>query len=696
MLLALVLLAPLIVMTDPLPSTFFPFIVGKALYARTLIEIAFGLWLILILRFDSHRTPRSWLIVIFAAYTLAALLASVFGVSPIRSLWSTYERMQGWVDLVHWLAFTVVLTSVFRSWDDWRLLLNFNLGISMIMGALGVSQHLDSGLLPFLQGSPRVDITLGNSTYVGAYMLLNVIIAAGLLGRSFITAQAVEVPRAVERRRRRARSRATRDGDSLVSMHIVWRVYWITAILLDGWILYLSGTRGALVGLMAAVVAFSVGYLFWGDLRRVRTAALALLIALWALVLVLFVLRYIAPDSGISGSRNLFTRVASTGLKDRSLEGRIISGVVGLEGFASRPILGWGPENFAIAYDRHVSPKQAAAEVTSFDQAHNKIIEELVTKGLLGFAGYMGLWLYALFVYSRKVKTMSSADRVFTLSVGAALVGYFVQNLFLFDTPGTGQQFYLLLGYVVFVETLAPAADEARAGSAPTGDSTPAGASGAPALAWLRSDAGLIVSMVVTTVFLAVTIYSLNVRPYRASQAILRTQELGISVAQRLDAFDKSISTFRPLANYPRIVMFARLTKDFGDMTDEEARLVLDAAEREARDGTATEPEEWRVYNAVAGLYQTAAVRNPAYAEKARDMVDAALRVAPTRVEVQQLLVRQLIGEENYNGARAAINSYVRLSPNALRHFLKLLELIQAREAADEAARENSRSEEGR
>ena len=40
---ALVFLSPLIVMSDPLPDTFFPFIVGKALYTRTLIEIVLSI-----------------------------------------------------------------------------------------------------------------------------------------------------------------------------------------------------------------------------------------------------------------------------------------------------------------------------------------------------------------------------------------------------------------------------------------------------------------------------------------------------------------------------------------------------------------------------------------------------------------------------------------------------------------------------
>ena len=111
----LVFVAPLIVMASPLPATFFPFIVGKALYIRSLVEIAFVLWLVLAFWYPSHRPPRSWIVAALAAYVLIVLISSLLGVSPQRSLWSTYERMQGWIDLAHWFAFTVVAVSVFRS-----------------------------------------------------------------------------------------------------------------------------------------------------------------------------------------------------------------------------------------------------------------------------------------------------------------------------------------------------------------------------------------------------------------------------------------------------------------------------------------------------------------------------------------------------------------------------------------------------
>ena len=144
--LALILVTPLIVTDEPLPVTYFPFIVGKALYARTLIEIGFGVWLVLVMRNSSYGIPRTWLLPIFGIYVAVTLASAFAGVSFDRSMWSTYERMQGWVDLLHWFVFVVVLVSTHRTWDHWRTLLNFNLGVSILLGLMGLAQYVDQGI----------------------------------------------------------------------------------------------------------------------------------------------------------------------------------------------------------------------------------------------------------------------------------------------------------------------------------------------------------------------------------------------------------------------------------------------------------------------------------------------------------------------------------------------------------------------
>ncbi|MCH8110212.1 MAG: O-antigen ligase family protein, partial [Chloroflexi bacterium] len=455
----LILLMPLIVT----PATVFPYIVGKSVYVRSMIEVAFGLWLVLAFRYPSYRPPRSRLLLIFAFYVGITLLAGLLGVSPQRSLWSTYERMQGVIDLAHWLALTVVLASVFRSFLSWRYLLNFNLGVSIVMALLGVAQHYDVGSIPFydfLQANPRLDITLGNPTFVGAYMLVNALIGLGFLGQSFLqkSAPRQQASRASERRRQRRRAQSSSVNYSLIS----WRLFWLAAIALDLWILSLTGTRGAFIGLGAGLMAFAVVYMAIGRVRILRFAASGL-IGLLALVALIFVFgKDTAIFEKVAESNVMIRRVSTIGLTDSTLVSRLDSISAGLEGFAARPILGWGPENYNVAFGRYIKADSRATE--TFDQVHSKPIEELTTKGALGFLSYMTLWAFMFWVVFRKARRQDAGEQFFTLFIGATLVGYFVQNLFLFDTPATLLQFILLLGYVVTLETsmVESAASEGR------------------------------------------------------------------------------------------------------------------------------------------------------------------------------------------------------------------------------------------
>ena len=391
--LALVLAAPLIVMADPLPSTIFPYVVGKAVYTRLLIELAFGLWLVLLLWHPSYRLPRSRLLWVLGIYVAVVLVASFTGVSLQRSLWSTYERMQGWVGLLHYAAFSVMLASVFRTFRSWYITLNVNLLVGLALGLLGVSQMAGLGLLAYLVDAPRISITLGNATYVGAYMLVNALIASAFLAHSLASPKArpADALRRVDRRRRRRdRLRAESQGPSWASLDTLMRVFWVAVILLDLLMMYQSGTRGAIVGLAAGLGLFVLAYVLWGKLRPVRIASASLAVAGAVLVVAFLLVRDTPAFESVAESSLTLRRLASLGPADRSVRSRWTSTQMGLQAFADRPVLGWGPENYTVAYDSRLTEQGAVdSSLLTFDQAHNRVIEEMVTTGALGLAAYL-------------------------------------------------------------------------------------------------------------------------------------------------------------------------------------------------------------------------------------------------------------------------------------------------------------------
>src|SRR5882724_5774242 len=99
--LLLTLFVPLIVSTN----FFFPFITGKNFAFRILTELIFGLWIVLALR-DVHFRPKfSWLAAMLMVFLVIIGIADIASPNSFKSFWSNYERMEGYVTLLHLAAY---------------------------------------------------------------------------------------------------------------------------------------------------------------------------------------------------------------------------------------------------------------------------------------------------------------------------------------------------------------------------------------------------------------------------------------------------------------------------------------------------------------------------------------------------------------------------------------------------------------
>ena len=642
--LLLVLVMPLVVTRD----TFFPFVVGKALYSRVLIEIAFAAWIVLAVRNASYRPVLSRLMIAFAVYLVVSLIASLAGVSPQRSIWSTYERMQGVVDLAHWVAFALVLTSMFRTRQDWRHVLNLSLLIGMVMALMGAAVMVgwELPVYDFLEAGQRIELTLGNPTYVGAYMLINALIGAGLFVDSFTDRTAGERGGSTARRRRRRRTERRSVGTA--SNLLWWRVFWAVAVGLSLWMMLESSTRGAFVGLVGALAAAAVGYVLWGRLRRLKIVAAVMIVGIVSFGLFLVLGAETAAAQRLAERSYVVERFIQAGQgNDTSLKGRLASVSFGLRGFVEKPLLGWGPENYVVAWGRHYDAEEVGDyRGPPFDQAHNKPIEELTTKGAVGLASYLTLWVLMLWTVSSRVRRLGADREVLTLVMGAAMVGYFAQNLFLFDTPTTVLQFVVLLGFAVSLDTTYDGMRKTSAGIGWTRSAAAVldrlrvrdlgtRAARNPAVGWACA--------AVLAVLVGMTVYMGNVRVYQAAiEANSAVVRQGPTWSQRLDHFERSMDLFPPLANYPRQYMLTSLNSSWDALSNTAVvARAMDMVDRAAVEIEASEPEWWAAYVNLAAVYQNAASLDPSYAEVARGYVETAEKLAPETPGVVVIKARQ-------------------------------------------------------
>ncbi len=635
--LAFALAVPFVVMAGALPDTLYPHILGKALYFRLVVELAFAAWLYLIIRYPAYRLPRSWLLVALVAYLLVALAASFTGVSLSRSIWSSYERMQGWVSLAHYTVFALMLASVLRSFGHWWVMLNVNLLAGFVVGLLGIYE-LATG-----DDAERMRGTFGNSTFLASYTLVNAFIAAAFLAHSLAA-------------RRNPRTGESESLPNVLSPALM-RSFWVVVLCLDLLVMDQTATRGATVGLATGIALILVACVIRGESRALRVVCLSAVIGIPMFVALPFLLRDNPIVVGLAQSSPTLERFIFSTPEHPSLRSRIFSAEIGMEAFTEKPMLGWGPENYYAAYDTRVNG-EAAVNLERFDQAHNRIVEELVTTGGIGLAAYLAVWLCLGWLFVAKIRRLPLDGWLFAMAIGSGFVGYFVQNLFLFDTPGPTVQLYLLIGFSLYLGS-APVASAFDTDWTPQTTARPLrGILGRIETAVTRTTMAQVAVAVVIGIPALWLCYLLVVGPYIGARNTFVSLTGARTTGERFAAYNTAVSASPGLANETvrRFVNFVIAHRD--KLSDDERATALEIARRDVEAGVRREPMEWRLHLELAQLYNQSSEDAPELIGSARRHTDAAAAIAPGRVEVLRLKVQQYFYEGDKEAAIDLIDSY--------------------------------------
>ena len=610
---ALLLFTPFVVTT----GTVFPFVVGKAIWSRSIIEIVFALWVVLALTKPEYRPPRSWLLILLAVGLVVSLLSAVFGVSFQLSMWSAYERMLGVVDLMHWFVLAMVLVSVLRTDSEWRALLSLNLGVSLTVACLVIAKYhqLD---VPFYDDLPEQEFPrrmagpLGNSIYLSTYMFLNLIVALGFGMHSCIPATATG-PHPHGRRRKPP----TKRHASLESP-LRGGLFWAGVAALHFWGLLLAGAVSGFVGLWASLgfVAVAYAFLVSGRWRRV--------IALSAIVLLLSI-RLLHPgppstavlDSPFTPWVTIGEQITTLNLHRPSVQSRLAAWQTGITGFAERPVLGWGPGNFTTVFGRFASGYATTME--PHGNAHGKFVEVAATTGILGVAAYVFFWSATFLVVWRAARKAEPREQALTVFVGAALAGGLIQIQSIFETAVSSLQTILLLGFVINLETKTfPDTERPRL-------------SARLSAAWtaLLRRKGARLTLAAAAAAVAVTGLGVHQAIYDAADVkYVQTRP------SQLEVLAEGIDGFKPLANTYRWQLFRNLMRHWTEIRAEDsdrAMRLLKWAEQEAMEVAQTEPENWQIYQSLARLYYVVASTDSDYAAVARHYLKRAQELAPYR-----------------------------------------------------------------
>src|SRR5665647_832125 len=173
-----------------------------------------------------------------------------------------------------------------------------------------------------------------------------------------------------------------------------------------------------------------------------RTNTMATAIAAVAAIAVAIVL--VRPK--LAGSATTLSSVL-----ERLSNGRTVIWLTGLRGWLAHPITGWGPDGFGRAFQSAVGADWYAIVdgLQTAENAHNLLIQTLVTLGIPGLVLTLCAFAYAAIESFRGMQPAKGPERVLLVALWGALIGMIVALIFGVTLPAVSVWLWLTVGLLL-------------------------------------------------------------------------------------------------------------------------------------------------------------------------------------------------------------------------------------------------------
>ena len=418
--------------------TIFPFVAGKIIFFRVMVELALLFYLLHVIATEHSsvecsggnlltrllRSLRSLAMtnkIVLAVTIFVVIFSAVgfLGVDPANSFWSNYVRGEGVFQMWHYYAFFILLILLFRDEKDWRRLLIFFLvagGLSLLLGIVPWlrAYHLDT----------RFKGAIGNPAFTATYLLFCLFFSLHLL-RSLAPVS----------------WRDRSPGTTALVLSIIISLSF----------LFLTGTRGALLGLIVggAAAVLIIGLRKGLKFLKFKSLAKAIIPLIFG-VCALGFLFYFQPF-----------RIFQISPKEDTAQTRFWIWQSALKGWREKPLLGWGAENFPEVFDKYYDQRHGSADEGKevwIDRAHSIFFDYLAETGILGLLAYLGIWVtyfytvvYKYIVSARDLnfKNLSLLRRPIIIFLIFPII-YLVQGSLIFELLPSYIGLFVFLGLINF------------------------------------------------------------------------------------------------------------------------------------------------------------------------------------------------------------------------------------------------------
>jgi len=383
---------------------------GKTIIFRSITAILLTLYLIESLISKKLTIKPSKILWALGGLALVGILSVFFSSDILFSLWGNPYRSGGLINYLFYLIFAFLLFATLKK-VDWLKVINLSLIVGIFVSLIAIFQQYNLFPKYFVKAVNQPWSTIGGSTFLATYLVILFFIALGLMIKS------------------------------IKDLNRAWFFYLPTSLLYF-FVIVLTISRAAYLGIFVGLVYF---IFFWPKNKKSKIS-LALLILFAGLIF--FAL------TDINEIKNRLS------LDNFLNDPRGSVWLISAQAIADKPLLGWGPENFSIAFDRHYDPSlselapQTATPVPTewYDRAHNVLLDLAVTSGVL-------MPIIYLILLAMMIKSLYGARKKYPQraliyhSLIAAILGYFTANFFGFDVFSTHLLFAVLVALVMHITT---------------------------------------------------------------------------------------------------------------------------------------------------------------------------------------------------------------------------------------------------
>jgi len=641
----IILFLPLLVYRPVL----YPFVFSKILSFQIIVEIIFVFWLFLFLYAkDRERYKINFknpLVIALTTFMGILFLTSLTSADFAKSFWSTQERMTGVITLLHFYAFFIVLISILKSKKDWQRIIWASLICSFFVGIYGIGQKF--GLEFLLKNSAtRMSATLGNPDFLGVYALVHIFLSGFLF---------------------------------FLQKRKIGKIFTALFLLFNLSVLFLTATRGAFVGFGSAVI-FGLIYFIFSKQFRIRGKILSLIL-LFIIVGSSSFIYFNKSEEWMKKAPQVVRRLTSISLE--SNKARLVSWQIGLQGFKQKPIIGYGWENYDIVFNKNYNPwyLRTGDANTWFDRSHNQVIDILALTGIFGILSYLAIFGIVFWLLFKKIKILDKEavpqkkerHQIGLVILGLMFLAYFIQNLFVFDTPAPLIVFYFSLGLCYFV-TQNERSDLQREVGPREGSRFP-----------------LPVLILLILIFLPWAMYKFNIEPFQQSRLGIKAVHASkVDLKSGLHWYEQALS--KPCFTNPevRVYLAKTVSEQYSKISEEttslELNLIAEATEMaiaEYKKSVQEHPLSARHWLYLGQLYSLGVGYEKEYIQKADEALHKALELSPKRQQVYFELARVQLFLQEYEKAIELLKQAVILDPEVsisrqnLKKVLKTLKDIK-------------------